>query len=166
MTRIVGFFSQQFTNQRTAGEGGGHFFNSSLLLPTASLTLRYQCGDYCRELTSEHRQHPDLNWEPVVSEHKCLIILISWTMCVLQLLASELMTLTFLLMQKELIWSTLHEKCSYSEFSWSVFSRIRTEYGEIRLSECGKMRTRKTPNTDTFPTVAKSLDFYRELLSF
>ena len=24
-----------------------------------------------------------------------------------------------------------HEKCPYSEFFWSVFSRIRTEYGEI-----------------------------------
>ena len=26
---------------------------------------------------------------------------------------------------------TLREKCPYSEFLWSVFSRIRTEYGEI-----------------------------------
>ena len=26
---------------------------------------------------------------------------------------------------------TLREKCPYSEFFWSVFSRIRTEYGEI-----------------------------------
>ena len=26
----------------------------------------------------------------------------------------------------------LCEKCPYSEFFWSVFSRIRTEYGEIR----------------------------------
>ena len=25
----------------------------------------------------------------------------------------------------------LHEKCPYSEFCWSAFSRIRTEYGEI-----------------------------------
>ena len=25
----------------------------------------------------------------------------------------------------------LHEKCLYLEFFWSVFSRIRTEYGEI-----------------------------------
>ena len=32
----VGFFSQTFTNHRTAGEGGGHFFNSSLPLPPAS----------------------------------------------------------------------------------------------------------------------------------
>ena len=28
--------------------------------------------------------------------------------------------------------NTLRENCRYSEFFWSVFSRIRTEYGEIR----------------------------------
>ena len=42
---------------------------------------------------------------------------------------------------------TLHENCSYSELFWSVFSRIRTAYGEIL---CGKIRTRLTPNTETF----------------
>ena len=26
----------------------------------------------------------------------------------------------------------LRKKCPYSEFFWSLFSRIRTEYGEIR----------------------------------
>ena len=36
-----GFLSQPFTNHRTAGEGGGHFFNSSLPLPPASQTLRH-----------------------------------------------------------------------------------------------------------------------------
>ena len=44
------------------------------------------------------------------------------------------------------------EKCLYSEFVWSVFSRILREYGEIQ-SECGRMRTRKTPNTDSFHAV-------------
>ena len=34
------------------------------------------------------------------------------------------------------------KKCPYSELFWSAFSRIRTEYR--------KMRTRATPNTDTF----------------
>ena len=29
------------------------------------------------------------------------------------------------------LFSTLREKCPYSELFWSVFSRIRTEYGEI-----------------------------------
>ena len=73
--------------------------------------------------------------------------------------------------------NSLREKCPYSEFFWSVFCRIRTEYGEIRSiylysvwmgknkdqknSEYGhfscpysvwmrKIRTRKTVNTDTF----------------
>ena len=27
---------------------------------------------------------------------------------------------------------TLRQKCPYSEFFWSVFSRIQTEYGELR----------------------------------
>ena len=43
----------------------------------------------------------------------------------------------------------LRKKCSYSEFFWSVFSRIRTENGEIQ-SECGEIRTGKTPNKDIF----------------
>ena len=48
----------------------------------------------------------------------------------------------------------LCKKCPYSELFWSAFSRIRTEYGEIRSThiqlECGKIWTRITPNTDTF----------------
>ena len=48
----------------------------------------------------------------------------------------------------------LREKCPYSELLWSTFSRIRTEYGEIRIqSECGKIRTRITPNTNNFYAV-------------
>ena len=35
------FFSQTFTNYRTAGEGGGRFLNSSLPFPPASQTLRH-----------------------------------------------------------------------------------------------------------------------------
>ena len=35
------FLSRAFTNHRTAGEGGGHSFNSSLPLPLASQTLRH-----------------------------------------------------------------------------------------------------------------------------
>ena len=41
--------------------------------------------------------------------------------------------------------NTTTRKCQYLEFSWSVFSRIQ--------SECEKMRTRKTPNTDAFYAV-------------
>ena len=36
-----GFLSRPFTNYRTTGEGGGHFFNSSLTLPPASQTFRH-----------------------------------------------------------------------------------------------------------------------------
>ena len=41
----------------------------------------------------------------------------------------------------------LTRKAPYSEFFCSVFSGIRTEYGQ---SEYGKIRTTKTPNTGTF----------------
>ena len=65
-------YIQPFTNHRTAGEEGGHFFNSSLPLPPAPQILRHQPGNYCRELTFAHRQLPDSNPEPLVSEHKSL----------------------------------------------------------------------------------------------
>ena len=59
---------------------------------------------------------------------------------------------------------TLGKKSPYSEFFWSAFSRIRTEYLSVKSEylyevsfriqfEHGKMRTRKTPNTDTFHAV-------------
>ena len=35
---------------RTAGEGGGYDFNSSLLIPPTSKKLKH-LGDYCRKLT-------------------------------------------------------------------------------------------------------------------
>ena len=70
----LGFLLRKCTNHRTAEEGGGHFFNSSLPLPPASQTLRHQPGDYCRELTSAHSQQPDSNQEPLVSERKSLNI--------------------------------------------------------------------------------------------
>ena len=47
----------------------------------------------------------------------------------------------------------LREMYPYLEFFWCVFSRIRTEHFPVSLrvqSECGKIRTRKTRNTDTF----------------
>ena len=44
--------------------------------------------------------------------------------------------------QKTSWWFALRGKCPYSESFWSVFSRIQ--------SKCGKIQTRKTPNTDTF----------------
>ena len=41
---------------------------------------------------------------------------------------------------------TLREKCPYSEFFWSIFSRIRTEYGEIQSISPYPVRMRE--NTD------------------
>ena len=65
-------FSRTFTIHRTAGEWGGYLFNSSLLLPSASHTLRYWPGGYCRDLTSAHSWQSDSNQEPLVSERKSL----------------------------------------------------------------------------------------------
>ena len=57
---------------------------------------------------------------------------------------------------------SLRKKSPYSELFWSAFSRIfpafsliRTEYGEILVSRenAGKVRTRITPNADTFYAV-------------
>ena len=66
------FFFHENAGIRTAGEEGGHFFNSSLPLLPASQTLRHQPGDYCRELTSAHNQQPNSKQEPLVSERKSL----------------------------------------------------------------------------------------------
>ena len=71
-----------FTNHRTAREGGGHFFNSSIPLPPASQTLRHYPGDYCRELTSAHRQQLDSNGEPFASEDKSLTTKLRAIICV------------------------------------------------------------------------------------
>ena len=65
-----GFLLQPFTNHRTARKWGGHFFDSSLPLPLALQTLSHQPGNYCRELTSAHRQQP-------ISERKLLITKLS-----------------------------------------------------------------------------------------
>ena len=54
---------------------------------------------------------------------------------------------------------SLREKCPYSEFFWFLFYRIRKEYREIKStslpiqSECKKIRTKKTPNADSFHAV-------------
>ena len=56
--------------------------------------------------------------------------------------------------------NALREKCPYSELSWSGFFRIPSKYGEILQSECGKMRTRITPNTDTLYTVIAFVKFH------
>ena len=50
----LGFLSRTFIIHRTAGEGGGYLYNSSLPLPPASQILRHYPRDYWRELTSAH----------------------------------------------------------------------------------------------------------------
>ena len=49
---------------------------------------------------------------------------------------------------------TLREKCPYLDFFWSVYSKS------------GKMRSRKSPNTDTFCAVKCAMDKGKGLLSF
>ena len=56
------------------------------------------------------------------------------------------------------IYFALRKKCPHLKLFWSVFPRIRTEYGEIRSisliqSGCGKIQTRITLNLDIFCTV-------------
>ena len=41
---------------------------------------------------------------------------------------------------------SLREKSSSSEFFWTVFSRIRTEYGEIRIISLYSVRTQENTN--------------------
>ena len=53
-------------------------------------------------------------------------------------------------------------KVSVLEFFWSVFSRVWTKYEKIlrRIqSESGKIRTRKTVNTNSFYPVQNIWDF-------
>ena len=66
------FFHEHSRSTRQQGKGGSYLFNSFLPLPPALQTLTHQLGDYCRELTSAHRQQPDLSQEPLVSERKLL----------------------------------------------------------------------------------------------
>ena len=68
----LAFLSRPFTNYRTAGKGGGYFFNYSLPLPPASRALRHQPCDCCREYTSPHSQQSDSGRERLVSERRSL----------------------------------------------------------------------------------------------
>ena len=48
---------------------------------------------------------------------------------------------------------SLRESVRIRSFSGPYFPHIRTEYSVSYRSECGKIRTRKTPNTDNFHAV-------------
>ena len=74
----------------------------------------------------------------------------SITNCSLQPLENQSRRWIFFLKK---VKDTLREKCPHSEFFWSLYSRIRTTYREMRSispfqSEYGKIGSRKTPNTD------------------
>ena len=51
---LSGFSFKTFTIHKTAVEGGGYIYNSSLPLPLASQTPTHKPGDYYRELNSAH----------------------------------------------------------------------------------------------------------------
>ena len=53
----------------------------------------------------------------------------------------------------ELQFLSLRKKSPYSELFWSIFSRIRAEYGAPYLVWMWEIRTRITPNTDSFHAV-------------
>ena len=44
------------------------------------------------------------------------------------------------------LYGPLREKCRYSEFFWSVFCRIRTEYGEMRSISLYLIQMRENRN--------------------
>ena len=44
------------------------------------------------------------------------------------------------------MYNALREKCPYSEFLWSVFSHIWTEYGEIRSNSLYSVRMWENAN--------------------
>ena len=55
---------------------------------------------------------------------------------------------------------TLREKCLYSEFFWLLFSRIRTEYGEILcISPCSvQMRENTDQKNSEYGNFLRSVD--------
>ena len=58
------------------------------------------------------------------------------------------------------------KKCPYSDLFWSAFSRIRTtcRVSPPIQSECRKMGTKISPNTDTFPAVIFVLRIVENLM--
>ena len=71
---LSGFPFTNIHDSQNSMERGGYPLNSSLPLPPTSETLRHQPGNYCRELTSTHSQHSELDQEHLVSECKSLTI--------------------------------------------------------------------------------------------
>ena len=100
----LGFFPQPILNHRTADEGGGHFFNYSLPLPTTLHTVTYQLWNYFRALTSANSQRPVSNQELQVSELKPLTTELCTVSILLDLLISKLFsTMLVLLLQYNIV---------------------------------------------------------------
>ena len=53
--------------------------------------------------------------------------------------------------------SSLREKCPYSELSWSVFSRIRTEYGERISPYSVRMQENEDQNNSEYGHFLRSV---------
>ena len=53
----------------------------------------------------------------------------------------------------------LREKCPYSELFWSAFSRIRTEYGEIRSAGEIRMQENAGQNNSEYGHFLRSVPF-------
>ena len=63
---------------------------------------------------------------------------------------------------------TLNKKCPYSELFWSAFSRIRTEYGEIRsISPYSvQMRENADQNNSEYGHFSRNPHYTKSSLSF
>ena len=109
---LSAFFSNIQDSQDSTGRGQVSINSSLPLLPT-SQTFRHQPGNYCRELTSAHSQHPDSNREPLVSEHKqlttVLCALASLTFC---------MEIEIYNLQKQ---SSIYRKIRYQNYRYFRF---------------------------------------------
>ena len=66
------------------------------------------------------------------------LVIISESLLILNVFSFKIILSTFLnvgracFIKRLIEWDTLRRECPYLEFFWSVFSRIRTEYGEIQ----------------------------------
>ena len=71
----LGFLSRIFTNPRTAAEGVGHFFNSSLPLPPTSQALSYYLEISPLHITSTQTRTRNL-WKLLTTKLRALIFIV------------------------------------------------------------------------------------------
>ena len=69
--------------------------------------------------------------------------------------------------EMESVRKTLRKKCPYSELFWSVFSRIRTEYGEIpRISPYSVQMRENTDRINSEYRHFSHSETYREIFKY